>query len=67
MQRAPGGSGGVHRNLVSRCGEAPTLVTLVPRLRCGVETCRRPPSRVVLRNRYPATMGGPGYVEVALV
>ena len=37
----------------------PTLVMLVPRLRCRVETCRRPPSRVVLRNRYPAALGGP--------
>ena len=55
------------RELVERFGETPTLVMLVPRLRCRVETCRRPPMRVTLRNRYPAALGGPGFVEVALV
>ncbi len=50
------------RELVERFGEAATLVMLVSRLRCHVETCRRPPARVVLRNRYPAAMGGRGYV-----
>ncbi len=37
------------RELVERFGQEATLVMLAPRLRCGVETCRRPPSRVVLR------------------
>ena len=55
------------RELVERFGEAPTLVMLVPRLRCRVETCRRPPVRVMLRNREPAPAGGAGFVEVALV
>ena len=55
------------RELVERFGQEATLVMLAPRLRCGVETCRRPPSRVALRNRYPAAMGGPGFVEVVLL
>ncbi len=54
------------RNLVERFGPDRTLVMLVPRLRCSVETCRRKPSHLVLRNRYPAAMGGPGYVEVVV-
>ena len=54
------------RDLVERFGQAPSLAVLVPRLRCGVETCRRPPSHVVLRNRYPAQVGGAGYVDLAL-
>ncbi len=53
------------RDLVARCGEGATLVMLVPPLRYGVETCRRPPARVVLRNRYPA-MGRPRFVEMVL-
>ncbi len=55
------------RELVERFGEKPTLVMLVPRLRCQVETCRRPPVRVMLRNREPTAKGGAGFVEVALV
>ncbi len=54
------------RELVERFGETPTLVMLVPRLRCAVATCRRAPARVVLRNRYPAAVGGGGFVEVVL-
>ena len=46
-----------------RLGSERTLVVLVPRLRC--ETCRRQPSNVVLRNKYPAQMGG-GFVQVVL-
>ena len=49
--------------LVARYGSARTLVVLVPRLRC--RTCRRPPTDVVLRNKYPAQMGG-GFVQVVL-
>lgn len=51
-------------DLVKRFGPERTLVVLVPRLRCGQPTCRRPPSSVILRNKYPAAMGGPGFVEV---
>ena len=51
-------------DLVARYGAERTLVMLVPRLRCG--TCRRPPSDVVLRNKYPAQMGGSGFVQVIL-
>ena len=54
------------QELVERFGETPTLFTVVPRLRCHVARCRQPPLRVVLRNRYPATVGGAGYVEVTL-
>ena len=54
------------RDLVERFGEDATLVMLVLRLRCRVETCRRPPVRVMLRNRYPAAIGGPGFVELVL-
>ncbi len=55
------------RELVERFGEKATLVMLVPRLRCGVETCRRPPAAVVLRNRSPAAKGGSEYIEVSLL
>ena len=55
------------RALVERFGETPALVMLVPRLRCQVRTCRRPPVRVLLRNREPAGPGKSGFVEVALV
>ncbi len=51
--------------LVDRCGPERTLLSLMPRLRCSA--CRRAPSRVMLRNRYPAALGGAGFVEVALV
>ena len=51
-------------DLVARYGAERTLVVLVPRLRCG--TCRRPPTDVVLRNKYPAQMGGSGFVQVVL-
>ncbi len=54
------------RALVERFGERATLVMLVPRLRCGAQACRRPPSRVVLRNRDPAPAGKAGYVEVVV-
>ena len=55
------------RELVERVGEA-TLVMLVLRLRCRVETCRRPPVRVMLRNRDdPGAVGGERFVEVALL
>ena len=50
--------------LVARFGSEQRLVVLVPKLRCA--DCRRPPSALVLRNRYPAAVGGPGLVEVVL-
>ncbi len=52
--------------LVARHGSERTLAMLVPRLRCREAACRRPPAGVVPRNRYPAQMGGPGFVEVML-
>ncbi len=52
------------RELVARYGSEQRLVILVPKSRCG--QCRRPPSNVILRNRYPAATGGPGLVEVAI-
>ena len=55
------------RDLVESFGEDATLVMLVLRLQCRVETCRRPPVRVMLRNREPAAVGKAGFVEVALV
>ena len=54
------------RDLANRFGDTPTFVMLVPRLRCGVRTCRLPPVRVLLRNRDPAQRGGAVFVEVAL-
>jgi hypothetical protein len=53
-------------DLVTRFGEAATLAALVPRLRCRVVGCRQPPSAVLLRNRYPAQMGGGEFVAVTL-
>ncbi len=43
------------RELVERFGEEATLVMLVLRLRCRVETCRRPPVRVNRLRKRPAT------------
>ena len=53
-------------DLVKRFGIDARLVALVPKLRCRQEGCRRAPSHLVLRNRYPAQAGGPGLVEVVL-
>lgn len=44
--------------LIERCGKDAKLVTLLPRLRCRERTCRQPPEKVRLRNRYPAQAGG---------
>ena len=52
--------------LVERFGTEEKLVMLVPRLRCREPTCRQPPSRVRLRNRYPAQMGGGPKFDVLL-
>jgi hypothetical protein len=54
-------------DLVTRLGSEQRLVTLVPPLRCREENCRRPPSSVVLRSKFPAAMGGPAMVEVHLI
>ncbi len=45
--------------LADRHGGERTLVMLLPRLRCGQPPCRRPPSLVRLRSRYPAHPGPP--------
>ena len=52
--------------LAARYGSERTLAMLLLRLRCREAACRRRPAGVVLRNRYPAQMGGPGFVEVVL-
>ena len=55
------------RDLIARLGSEQRLVFLVPRLRCKEPRCRRPPSLVRLRNRFPAQMGGPNpLVEVVV-
>ena len=54
------------RSLVEHYGSEMTLLRLVPRFRCGVPSCRRPPSRLLLRNRFPVH-AGPPLVEVLLV
>jgi len=53
------------RDLVASHGPHRTLVMLLPRLRCRVSTCRRPPACVRLRSRFPAHPGPP-IVEVVL-
>ena len=53
------------RSLIERYGPGITLMPIVPRLRCGMPTCRLPPSRLRLRNRFP-THPGPSLVEVML-
>jgi len=53
------------RELVESQGPHRTLVMLVPRLRCRVATCRRPPASVRLRSRFPAHPGPP-IVEIIL-
>ena len=52
------------QELVASFGSEKTLAVLVPKLRC--RQCRRPPSSVILRSRYPAAIGGPGLVEFVL-
>jgi hypothetical protein len=52
--------------LVDRYGPAPTLVQIVPRLRCAGARCRQPPILVKLRNRFPVHPGPP-LVEIFLV
>jgi hypothetical protein len=54
------------RSLAERYGGDRTLVVLLPRLRCGVASCRRPPSLVRLRSRFPAHPGPP-LVEVVVM
>ncbi len=54
------------RDLVARFGAEQRLVFLIPRLRCRVPACRRPPTQVRLRSKFPAAMGGPAMVEVVL-
>ena len=53
--------------LVERFGPDAKLVTLVPRLRCKELKCRRPATRVRLRNRYPAQAGGGPKFDVLLM
>ncbi len=52
-------------DLLAAYGAQRTLVMLVPRLRCRVAACRRPPSLVRLRSRFPAHPGPP-IVDVVL-
>jgi len=53
------------RDLVARYGGTPTLAAIVPRLRCRVAGCRRPPAYVSLRSKFPA-QPGPDMIELAL-
>jgi hypothetical protein len=53
------------RDLITAYGPERTLVMLVPRLRCRIPACRRPPSLVRLRSRFPAHPGPP-IVDVVL-
>ncbi len=54
------------RDLIARFGSEQRLVFLVTQLRCKAMTCRRPPSQVRLRSKFPAAMGGPAMVEVTI-
>jgi hypothetical protein len=54
------------RDLTGRFGDAATLAVLVPRLRCGTASCRRPPARVRLRSRFPI-QPGPPIVDIVLL
>lgn len=54
------------RDLVAQYGSEQRLVMLMPRLRCREAFCRRPPSHILLRSRFPASMGGPAMVEIVL-
>ena len=54
------------KDLVARFGSEQRLIFLVTRLRCKEPSCKRPPSMVRLRSKYPAQMGGPAMVEVTL-
>ncbi len=54
------------QSLIGHFGPEVTLLGLVPRFRCGVAGCRRPPARLRLRNRFPV-QPGPALVEVVLV
>ena len=53
------------QSLVERYGPEITLLPIVPRLRCGIPTCRLPPCRLRLRNKFPAHPG-PTLIEVLL-
>ena len=53
------------RNLVELVGPDQKLVTLVPRLRCREAACRRPPSQVRLRSKFPIHPG-PEMIEVLI-
>lgn len=53
-------------DLISRLGPGSSLAVLLPRLRCKVAGCRRPPSSVTLRNRFPQKPG-PKLVEAELI
>ncbi len=52
-------------SLIARYGAAQTLVTLVPRLRCRLHTCRQPAATIRLRNRFPVHPG-PALINVVL-
>ncbi len=52
--------------LLDRWGPEAKLVMLVPKLRCRVPACRKPPSHVRLRNRYPAQAGGGPHFDILL-
>lgn len=53
-------------DLIGRFGADATLAVLLPRLRCKAAACRRPPSSVLLRNRFPQKPG-PKLVEAELM
>lgn len=54
------------RSLLDRFGDGITLLRLIPRLRCGVGTCRQKPAMVRLRNRMPVHPGPP-LIDVTLL
>ncbi len=54
------------RDLVARFGSEQRLAFLVTRLRCKEPRCRRPPSQVRLRSRFPAQAGGGPMIEVVM-
>jgi hypothetical protein len=54
------------RSLLDQFGPGVTLLQLVPLFRCCVASCRRPPARLTLRNRFPVKPG-PVLVEVVLL
>ena len=52
--------------LIDVGGPDTTLLKLVPRLRCSAPACRRPPSRIRLRSKFPP-QPGPDVIEVVLL